>query len=193
MTAEVSKIFEESNILVTNVPPNMTKFYQPLDLTVNGSAKRFMAKKFNGWYSDQITEQLESGKALEDVDVKLRLSILKPLHAGWVVDFYNYMTSADGKKLIENGWVASGIADAVRLGLKELPTLDPFSDIDPIIDDDSTVETNLNAICSLAPDEIEGYQRRDEEDDDSDSDEWESPESPRNAFDVFENFDDEEL
>ena len=89
MTAEVSKIFEESNILVTNVPPNMTKFYQPLDLTANGSAKRFMAKKFNGWYSDQITEQLESGKALEDVDVKLRLSILKPLHAGWVVDFYN--------------------------------------------------------------------------------------------------------
>ena len=68
-----------------------------------------------------------------------------------------------------------------------MPTLDPFSDIDPIIDDDSTVETNLNAICSLAPDEIEGYQRRN---DDSDSDEWESPE--RNAFDVFENFDDEE-
>ena len=158
MTAEVSKIFEESNILVTNVPPNMTKFYQPLDLTFNESAKR----------QNQITEQLESGKALEDVDVKLRLSILKPLHAGWVVDFYNYMTSADGKKLIENGWVASGIADAVRLGLKELPTLDPFSDIDPIIDDDSTVETNLNAICSLAPDEIEGYQRRN---DDSDSDE----------------------
>ena len=78
------------------------------------------------------------------------------------------LTSADGKKLIKNGWVASGIADAVRLGLKELPTLDPFSDIDPIIDDDSTVETNLNAICSLAPDEIEGYQRRN---DDSDSDE----------------------
>ena len=176
MTAEVSKIFEESNILVTNIPPNMTKFYQPLDLTVNGSAKRFMAKKFNGWYSDQITQQLESGKTLEDVDVKLCLSILKPLHAGWVVDLYNYMTSADGKKVIENGWVASGIADTVRLGLKELPTLDPFSDIDPIMDEDSTVETNLNAICSLAPDEIEGYQRRDEEDDDSDSDEWECPE-----------------
>ena len=158
MTAEVSKIFEESNTLVTNVPPNMTKFYQPLDLTVNGSAKRFMGKKFNGWYSDQITQQLESGKSLEDVDVKLRLSILKPIHAEWVVDFYNYMTSDDGKKVIENGWLASGIADAVRLGLKELPTLDLFSDIDPIMDEDLTVEINLNAMCSLAPDEIEGYQ-----------------------------------
>ena len=37
------------------------------------------------------------------------------------------------------------------------------------MDEDSTVETNLNTICSLAPDEIEGYQRRDEEDDYSDS------------------------
>ena len=49
-------------------------------------AKRFMDKKFNGWNSDQITQQLESGKTLEDVDVKLRFSILKPLHAVWVVD-----------------------------------------------------------------------------------------------------------
>ena len=44
---------------------------------------------------------------------KAVLAILKPLHAGWVVDLYNYMTSADGKKVIENEWVASGIADAV--------------------------------------------------------------------------------
>ena len=72
MTTDVSNIFAENNILVTNVPPNMTRYYQPLDLTVNGSAKRFMAKKFNGWYFDQITQQLQSGKALEEVDVKLR-------------------------------------------------------------------------------------------------------------------------
>ena len=71
-----------------------------------------------------------------------------------------------------------------------MPTLDPFSDIDPIMDEDSTVKTYLNAICSLAPDEIEGYQRHDEEDDDSDSDEWECPE--RNAFDQEINFDDGE-
>ena len=196
MTTDVSNIFAENNILVTNVPPNMTRYYQPLDLTVNGSAKRFMAKKFNGWYSDQITQQLESGKALEEVDVKLRLSTLKPLHAGWIVDFYNYITSADGEKVTNNGWDAAGIADAIRLGLKELPNLDPFSDIDPIMDDDSTLEvnTNVNAICNLTPDEIEGYRKcdgeEDEEDDGNESDEWERPE--RNAFDLFGDFDDEE-
>ena len=58
MTSEVNKVLQENNILVTNVPANMTRFYQPLDLTVNGSAKRFIAKKFNGCYSDQISEEL---------------------------------------------------------------------------------------------------------------------------------------
>ena len=46
------------------------------------SAKRFIAKKFNGCYSDKILEELQSGKPLEDIDVKLRFSILKTLRAG---------------------------------------------------------------------------------------------------------------
>ena len=68
-----------------------------------------------------------------------------------------------------------------------------ISDIDPIMDDDSTLEvnTNVNAICNLTPDEIEGYRNCDnEEDDGNESDKWERPE--RNAFDLFGDFDDEE-
>ena len=94
MTSEVKEASQQSNILVTNVPANMTRFYQPLDLTVNGSAKMFIAKKFNGWYSEQISEELQSGTPLKDIDVKLRLPILKPLDAGWVLDFCNFITSA---------------------------------------------------------------------------------------------------
>ena len=90
MTREVLDLLEDSNILVTNVPPNMTKFYQPLDLTVNGFVKRFMSRKFNGWYTDQVSKQMDNGVKLEDIDVKLRLSTLKPLHAGWLVDLYNH-------------------------------------------------------------------------------------------------------
>ena len=74
MTAEVKDVFQENRILVTNVPANMTLFYQPLDLTINGSAKkRFIAKKFNNWYCDQITCELDDGKPLEEINVKLRL------------------------------------------------------------------------------------------------------------------------
>ena len=38
MTSEVLSLLKENYISVTNVPANMTKFYQPLDLTVNGYA-----------------------------------------------------------------------------------------------------------------------------------------------------------
>ena len=102
MTSEVKEVHQENNILVTNVHANMTGFYQPLDLTINGSAKRFITKKFNAWYSDQISEELQSGTRW-NIDVKLRLSILKPLNAGWVVDFYKFITSAEGKEVILNG------------------------------------------------------------------------------------------
>ena len=67
-------------MLVANIPANMTRFYHPL--IVNGSAESFIAKKFNGWYSDKFSEELQSGTTLKDISAKLWLSILKPLHAG---------------------------------------------------------------------------------------------------------------
>ena len=44
---------------------------------------------------------------MEEVDLELRLSTLKPLQAGWLVDFYNHIKSADGKDIISSGWKAS--------------------------------------------------------------------------------------
>ena len=40
MTGEVLNCYKEANILIINVPANMTKCYQTLDLTANGYAKR---------------------------------------------------------------------------------------------------------------------------------------------------------
>ena len=81
MTSAIKEVLEENHILVTNVPDYMTCFYQPLDLTVNGSTKRFFAKKFNSCYLQQISDELESGKPLEEIDIKLHLSTPKPFHA----------------------------------------------------------------------------------------------------------------
>ena len=50
------------------------------DLTVNREAKKFMKDQFTSWYSAQIQSQLDSGVVLDDVDVDLRLSVLKPIH-----------------------------------------------------------------------------------------------------------------
>ena len=46
-----------------------------------------------------IGKELEDGIALDDIEIKLLLSVLKPLYASWLVDLYNYMTSEKGKKL----------------------------------------------------------------------------------------------
>ena len=49
----------------------MTKYYQPLDLTVNGYCKKFLKRKFIQWYSAEVTRQLADKVALEDVQVKI--------------------------------------------------------------------------------------------------------------------------
>ena len=46
MIAEALAVLGKNNIIVTNILANMTKFYQPLDLTVSGYARRFIAKSY---------------------------------------------------------------------------------------------------------------------------------------------------
>ena len=67
----------------------MTNLFQPLDRTVNGAAKAFLKSKFTEWYSNCIAAQLDEGKAIENVEVKLKLSVLKPLQTKWIIDLFN--------------------------------------------------------------------------------------------------------
>ena len=120
--------YEENIICIVNVP-NMTKYYQPLDLTVNGYAKRFLIIFFNEWYAQQFKKQLDDGVNLEDIRVKLQLTTI---HAAWIVDFYNHMTTEKGRDVIESGWRAAGITDALIKGSKDLPSIDPFEHVDPM-------------------------------------------------------------
>ena len=55
-TDHVAQILDSLDIKVVKVPANMTHFFQPLDLTVNGSAKNFMRKKFVTWYAEEINK-----------------------------------------------------------------------------------------------------------------------------------------
>ena len=52
------------NIELVTVPAtcNMTHFFQPLDLTVNGVAKEYMKKEFTVHYSSSVKQQLDNGK-----------------------------------------------------------------------------------------------------------------------------------
>ena len=92
----------------------MTNYFQVLDLTVNKWMKDFMKQKFNEWFATQSRNALESGKELENITIKLLSSTMKPLHAGWLIDCYNQLTSSQEKEIILAGWRASGIYTAVE-------------------------------------------------------------------------------
>ena len=55
-----------------------------------------MKKQFITYYAGAVQKQLQLGANLEDIDVDFRLSILKPLHAQWLVNVYNYFKRCDG-------------------------------------------------------------------------------------------------
>ena len=60
------------NIEFVSVPANMTLFFfQPLDLTVNGQAKKFCKEKFTTWYSEEVQRPLDSGTSFEDIEADL--------------------------------------------------------------------------------------------------------------------------
>ena len=92
----------------------------------------FLKANFSQWYSEQIQDALDSGKAIEDIEVKVPLSVMKPLHGCWLIEMYNELTSARCKKVIKSRWERLRILDAITLGSKKLPKLDPFADTDPL-------------------------------------------------------------
>lgn len=134
MTDKVISFLNDNSVLHEKVPANMTHYFQPLDLTVNGASKQFMKKKFVDWYARKVISSIDNGIPVEEIVVELKLSIMKPLHASWIISLYNHMTSSEGRSIVFNGWRRSGILDAVMKGSKELIPLDPFFDIDPMIE-----------------------------------------------------------
>ena len=67
ITEKVTPIIEENNCVVIYVLNNLTDQFQPRDFNVNGQTKQFLKKKFECWYSEQISHQLEDGTNIYDV------------------------------------------------------------------------------------------------------------------------------
>jgi len=87
---------------------------------------RNIRKRFITYYSTAVKRQLDSGTALEDIEVNLRLTAIKPLHAQWLVGMYNFFTTERGQQIINAGWKKAGILGLLD-GATELPPTDPFA------------------------------------------------------------------
>ena len=136
-----TSLLQEQKILNEYVPNILTDYFQVLDLTVNKSVKDFMKQKFNEWFATRLRNELESGKELE-ITINFLLSTTKSLHAGWLIDCYNQLTSPHGKEIILAGCRASGISAAVEDGFIGF-LIDPLNEIDPF---DQTIEINMTSV-----------------------------------------------
>ena len=105
-TENILALLEAKHVFLAVVPANCTDRLQPLDVSVNKAAKEFLRSQFQEWYSEQICQQLQRGEtALQPVD--LRMSVVKPLGAKWLMNLYDYMKQKPD--IIRNGFRHAGI------------------------------------------------------------------------------------
>ena len=112
-------------IVSVYVPNNMTHYCQPLDLTVNAVAKHFLKDKFELQYANEVNKQLDEGTEVYEIDILLKLSILKPIHGRWLLGLYDHLRN--NKEIIINGFESAGITEAVT---QELLIEDQLTDLD---------------------------------------------------------------
>ena len=121
--------------------------------------------------------------------MKFHLTEIKPIHANWIPQFYNNMSTEDDPKVVINGWKKSGIVDAVTNGSAALPSIDPLQNIAPL--PPRTIDVcESETIC---PTEVtKDFVNPCLADDEDDSD-WENEDDNfnRNVFDFIIDDDDE--
>ena len=86
-----------------------------MDLSVNKSAKSFLKRRFEQWYSDKIIKQL-NGKDIETTELEpigLNLATLRELMAKWLVEMANYI--AENPLIIVNGFIKAGITQLLMM------------------------------------------------------------------------------
>ena len=95
------------------------------ELAANAHAKIFFKAKFECWYAQQISKQLDDGKNVYDIQVPLKLSVIKLIHAEELLQLYGHLQ--DSPDSIIKGFKMSGMKDALTM---ELPLEDRFASLD---------------------------------------------------------------
>ena len=118
------------DIAEAKVPKNMTHLLQPLDLTANGTAQKIEKREFSSYFTKRIMQaMLKDGRTIDvtTIDVDLKVSTLKPLHAATVIKVYNFKIDV-GYKIILSGWRAAGITEALKKAREPntIPSLNPY-------------------------------------------------------------------
>lgn len=146
LTANVTAALEKHNIHSAIVPATCTDRLQPMDLSVNRSAKCFLRRKFQEWYSDQISEQLTSQDDLEELKpVDMSTALMKCVGGPWLVQLFEYLSQSP--HIIINGFLAADIPQSLDAGHPIIEGQDSDSgtgdDTGTDDDEDDTTEDNV--------------------------------------------------
>ena len=110
--------------------------------------------------------------------VKLWLSVIKPIDSHWLRKLQ------DVKKNTKSEWRAAGFQDAMKLELRNLLKIDPFSDIGAMLDDTRSEGQSPDVVCDLPRDGIVvGYSRKGNQ---NENDSEKKRESNCGVFDAFQ-------
>ncbi|CAG2190986.1 unnamed protein product [Mytilus edulis] len=94
-------LLKDNDIVPLFVPAACTDRLQPLDLSVNREYKEQLKSHFHDWYSAEVIHQINEQEdstgeiAPDNVVVNMRTSVLKPIHANWIVSSHNKMSTRE--------------------------------------------------------------------------------------------------
>ena len=80
-TDSLRNLIAQHNMKVVFVPASCTGELQPLDVSVNDKFKDLMKEEFTKWYSEAVKAGLDAGTPIDGINVDLRMSAIKPVHA----------------------------------------------------------------------------------------------------------------
>ena len=146
-----------------------------------------MKKRFAEWCTRCILQELGNGKDVDSIDIQLNMSILKLLHAQWIIDLYDCLKSSE-REITSNGWKAAFIKEALIKGTKGLDPLNPLALIDPLSEEVDSI--NFAVVLNTEVDSFFVSKNDDDDDseDDDDDDTWvdENEEPINNIFDLMD-------
>ena len=98
----------------------VTKVVDASEESITITRPRYVLKlksSFSRWYAGEISDALGENQSLSKIKVDLRASVIKPLHANWLI---TAMTTLQGRTAsIIRGFEKAGIADYLNLNASE--------------------------------------------------------------------------
>lgn len=110
---DLQDLLNRNNIEVIGIPGNCREHLNPLEVLVNQHYVVLLEKEFQSWYSDIVLERLNGGETDDNMAtmVDLRLSLLKPVHASWLVK--SHETIVNQSEIISQSIELTGILNTL--------------------------------------------------------------------------------